>query len=407
MRWAERAAEIDRQYADVDRHSQFDLPSDTIYLDGNSLGPLSRSATRAVNDAMRDEWGHGLIRSWNSADWLGLPVRTGNRIAALIGAVEDSVIVADSTSLNLHKTLHAAIDMQPGRTEIITDIDNFPTDLYIVDEVAEARGLSVAALDRSAIWESLSPRTAVLTLTHVDYRTSEMSDMQALTNAAHAVGALVVWDLAHSAGAVPVDVTTTDIDFAVGCGYKFLNGGPGAPAFVYVAPRHLGVAEQPISGWIGHDRPFEFSRDYRPASDIRQFQIGTPPVLAMRSLHGALEVFDGVDMRRLHAKSLAIAELFHAYADEALVPRGFAIHSHRNVDTRGSHVALSHPDGYAIVQALIARNIIGDFRRPDIMRFGIAPLYNSARDLVTLVEAIVEIYETGEFRDYGAESAVI
>ena len=407
MTWMDRAAAIDAQYADVDRRSEFELPGDVIYLDGNSLGPLPRSAQRAVTEAVRDEWGHGLIRSWNSADWIGLPVRTGNRIAKLIGAAPDTVIVADSTSLNLYKTLHAALDLQPGRTEIVTDIDNFPTDLYIVDQVAQQRGMTVIDVPRAQIWESLNPRTALLTLTHVDYRTSEMADLQALTNAAHAVGALVVWDFAHSAGAVPLDVTAAEIDFAVGCGYKFLNGGPGAPAFVYVAPRHLGEAQQPIEGWIGHDQPFAFTRGYEPAEGIEQFQIGTPPILGMRSLYGALDVFEGVDMRRLHAKSIAIADLFHAYADEVLVPRGFGIYSHRDSQTRGSHVALSHGDGYAIVQALIARNIIGDFRRPNVMRFGIAPLYNSAHDFVTLIDAIVEIYETGEYRDFGAEAAVI
>lgn len=407
MTWTARAEEIDREFADVDRRAQFDLPAGVIYLDGNSLGPLPRSAAQAVNEALRDEWGHGLIRSWNSADWIGLPIRTGDRIGKLIGAAPDTVIVADSTSLNLYKTLHAAIDLQPGRTEIVTDIDNFPTDLYIVDAVAQQRGLTVRAVPRGQLWESLSASTSVLTLTHVDYRTSEMADMQALTNAAHAVGALVIWDLAHSAGAVPLDVTTADIDFAVGCGYKYLNGGPGAPAFVYVAPRHLGSAEQPIDGWIGHDRPFAFTRDYLPADGIRQFQVGTPPVLGMRALYGALEVFEGMDLRRLHAKSTAIADMFHAYADEALVPRGFTIFSHRDALTRGSHVALANANGYAIVQALIARNIIGDFRRPDVMRFGIAPLYNFATDLVALVDAIVEIYETGEYRNFESESTVI
>lgn len=407
MTWSARAAGIDQQFAAVDRRARFDLPPGVIYLDGNSLGPLPHSAQTAMTAAVRDEWGKGLIRSWNTADWIGLPIRTGNRIATLIGAQPNTVIVADSTSLNLYKVLHAALDLQDGRTEIITDIDNFPTDLYIIDEVARQRGLVVRDVQRSDMWETLSPSTAVLTLTHVDYRTSEMADIRALTNAAHAVGALVIWDLAHSAGAVPLDVTDAEIDFAVGCGYKFLNGGPGAPAFLYVAPRHLGVATQPIEGWIGHANAFAFSRNYEPADGIAQFQVGTPPVLGMRALHGALEVFDGVDLRQLHAKSIAIAELFHAYADEVLVPRGFGIFSHRESNTRGSHVALSHTDGYAIVQALIARDIIGDFRRPNVMRFGIAPLYNSAQDIVTLVDSIVEIYETEEFRNYGSESQVI
>lgn len=407
MTWSDRAAAIDQQYSEVDRRSKFDLPRDVIYLDGNSLGPLPHSAQQAVTEAVRDEWGHGLIRSWNSADWIGLPIRTGNRIAKLIGAEPETVIVADSTSLNLYKTLHAAIDLQPGRTEIVTDIDNFPTDLYIIDQVAKQRGLTVVDVPRPRMWDALNPNTALLTLTHVDYRTSEMVDMRALTNAAHAVGALVIWDLAHSAGAVPLDVAGADIDFAIGCGYKFLNGGPGAPAFAYIAPRHLGEAQQPIEGWIGHDQPFAFTREYDPADGVAQFQVGTPPILGMRALYGALDAFEGVDMRQLHAKSIAIADLFHAYADEALVPRGFSIYSHRDSGTRGSHVALAHEDGYAIVQALIDRRIIGDFRRPNVMRFGIAPLYNSAQDFVALVENIVEIFETGVYRDYGAEATVI
>jgi kynureninase len=407
MTWTERAAGIDRQFAAVNRRSMFDLASDVVYLDGNSLGPLPQPAQTAITIAVRDEWGKGLIRSWNSADWIGLPLRTGDRIANLIGAQPGTVIAADSTSINLYKVLHAALDLQNGRTEIVTDIDNFPTDLYIVDEVARQRGLTVRDVKRSQIWESLTPNTAVLTLTHVDYRTSEMADLQALTNAAHAVGALVIWDFAHSAGAVPLDVTAAEIDFAVGCGYKFLNGGPGAPAFLYVAPRHLGASTQPIEGWIGHANAFAFTREYEPADGIAQFQVGTPSVLGMRALYGALEVFDGVDMRQLHAKSVAMAGLFHEYADEVLVPRGFGISSHRDAQTRGSHVALSHDDGYAIVQALIARNIIGDFRRPNVMRFGIAPLYNSAQDMVTLVDRIVEIYETEEYKQYGSEAAVI
>lgn len=407
MTWRDRAEAIDLQFSAVDRRAHFEIPEGIIYLDGNSLGALPRSAREAVTAAVRDEWGQGLIRSWNTADWIGLPQRTGDRIARLIGAEPNTVVCADSTSLNLHKALHAALDLQPGRTEIVTDIDNFPTDLYIVDEVARQRGLRVIDVPRSTIWEALTSETAVLTLTHVDYRTSEMADLRALTNAAHAVGALVVWDLAHSAGAVPLDLASADVDFAVGCGYKFLNGGPGAPAFVYVSPRHLGEARQPIEGWIGHANAFAFTRDYEPADGIAQFQIGTPAVLGMRALHGSLDVFDGIDVRQLHAKSVAIAMLFHAYADEVLVPRGFEVFSHRDPDTRGSHVALAHPEGYAIVQALIARGIIGDFRRPNVMRFGIAPLYNGAQDLVTLVEGIVEIYETDAYREFGAEATVV
>lgn len=403
----ERAAVIDAHFAHLDRRELFEIPEGVIYLDGNSLGAMPRAAREAMEVAVRDEWGNGLIRSWNSADWIHLPQRVGNRIGALIGAREDTVIAADSTTLNLYKVLRAALQMSGARNVIVTDSDNFPTDLYVVDAVAQQRGSEVRAVTRGAIPAMLDAHTAVLTLTHVDYRTSEMADIRALTERAHEVGALVCWDLAHSAGAVPVDLQAADVDFAVGCGYKFLNGGPGAPAFVYVAPRLLERAKQPFHGWMGHAEPFAFARQYQGAHGVDQFLVGTPPVLGLRALSGALSVFDGVDMSRLHAKSIALAGLFHELADEVLVERGCAVYSHRNPQSRGSHVALSHEHGYAIVQALIARGIIGDFRRPNVMRFGIAPLYNTAAQMVDLVEAIVNIIDTAAYEHFNAESAVI
>ena len=336
-----------------------------------------------------------------------MPERTGDRIAPLIGADTGTVIVADSTSLNLYKALHAALDLVPQRDTIITDVDNFPTDLYIIDTVARQRGARVLDVERAAMLDLLDDRTAVMTLTHVDYRTSEMVDMKTLTLAAHAVGAVTVWDLAHSAGAVPVDVGACDVDFAVGCGYKFLNGGPGAPAFLYAAPRLLGSVRQPIEGWMGHEAPFAFTRAYVPAVDRSQFLVGTPPILGMTGLFGALSVFEGIDMRRLHAKAVDLAALFHDLADAYLVSRGFAVFSHRDPATRGSHVALSHSDGYAIVQALIARGVIGDFRRPNVLRFGFAPLYNDASDVLHLVEQIVDVVDSGAFRGFEGESAVV
>ena len=403
----QRAADIDAEFADVDRRDQFDIPEGVIYLDGNSLGALPHAAREAMDRAVREEWGNGLIRSWNTADWLHLPQRVGNRIGALIGAREDTVIAADSTSLNLYKALRSAMQMSGGRNTIVTDIDNFPTDLYVADAVAQQRGSEVRAVTRGVIPSMLDANTAVLTLTHVDYRTSEMADMRALTDRAHAVGALVCWDLAHSAGAVPVDLEAADVDFAVGCGYKFLNGGPGAPAFLYVAPRLLDRVKQPLHGWMGHIEPFAFTREFKAAHGVQQFAVGTPPVLGLSALSGALSVFDGLDMKRLHAKSIALAGLFHELADELLAPRGCSIYSHRDPRSRGSHVALSHEHGYAIVQALIARGVIGDFRRPNVMRFGIAPLYNTAAQMVTLVDAIAEIIDGAEYERFGSESAVI
>ena len=403
----ERARAIDAEFAALDRRGAFELPAGVLYFDGNSLGALPRSAREAAETAVREEWGNGLIRSWNTADWIGLPKRVGDRIGALIGAPPGSVLAADSTSLNLYKALRSAMQLNGARNVIVTDSDNFPTDLYVVDAVAQQRGAEVRAVTRGAIWSMLDRDTSVLTLTHVDYRTSEMADMRALTQAAHEVGALVCWDLAHSAGAVPIDLLAADIDFAVGCGYKFLNGGPGAPAFVYVAPRLLEEVKQPLHGWMGHANPFAFSRHYDAAPGVERFAVGTPPVLGLRSLLGALEAFDGIDITRLHAKSVAMAGLFHDLADAMLIDRGFAVYSHRNSATRGSHVALAHEHGYAIVQALSARGIIGDFRRPNVLRFGFAPLYNSAADVLALVDALVDIFDTNEFRKFGSESAVI
>ncbi len=407
MHAAERARRIDAEYADCDRRSLFEIPSGVTYLDGNSLGALPRAAHEHVEHTVRNEWGQGLIRSWNTADWIHLPQRTGDRIAPLLGAAAGQVIAADSTSLNLYKVLHAALGLREDRETVVTDCDNFPTDLYVIDRVSAQRGLQVRDVQRKEILGVLNEDVAVLTLTHVDYRTSEMADMQALTRAAHDVGALVIWDLAHSAGAVPLELDAWDVDFAIGCGYKFLNGGPGSPAFLYVAERHLGTAKQPVEAWMGHAQPFAFDRAYAPAGDIAQFLIGSHPVLGMSSVFGALSVFDGLSMQRLHAKSLAMAELFHDLADEVLVPRGFGVYSHRDSASRGSHVALSHTHGYALVQALIARGIIGDFRRPNVMRFGFAPLYNSAEDVITLVEALVELVDTDAYDRELGESAVV
>jgi kynureninase len=403
----ERAVAIDAEFAEVDRRASFELPNDVLYLDGNSLGAMPRSARESAETAIREEWGNGLIRSWNSADWINLPKRVGDRVGALIGAPPGSVLAADSTSLNLYKALRSAMQLNGSRNVIVTDSDNFPTDLYVVDAVAQQRGAEVRAVTRGAIWSMLDEGVSVLTLTHVDYRTSEMADMRALTQAAHDVGALVCWDLAHSAGAVPLDLVGADIDFAVGCGYKFLNGGPGAPAFVYVAPRLLEAVKQPLHGWMGHESPFAFSRHFVPAPGVERFAVGTPPVLGLRSLLGALEVFDGVDLARLHAKSIAMAGLFHDLADAVLAERGFTVYSHRTPNARGSHVALSHEHGYAIVQALIARSIIGDFRRPNVLRFGFAPLYNSAADVLTLVEALVDVVDSHEFHKFNSEATVI
>jgi kynureninase len=377
----------------------FALPDHVVYLDGNSLGALPRAAIAAVNDAVRGQWGEGLIRSWNTAGWLDIAQRVGAKIAPLIGALPNSVVACDSTSVNLYKALHAACALRADRHVILTDINNFPTDLYIIDSVAKERGLQVKAVPREEIACAITKEVAVVELTHVDYRTAQMYDMEEVTAMAHKVGALTIWDLAHSVGAVPVDLAQAEADFAIGCGYKYLNGGPGAPAFIYVAPHIVDSVSQPIQGWHGHAHPFEFSNSYQPSPGVDRMLVGTPPVLSMTALSAALEVFDNVTMTQLRTKSLALSTLFYELADEHLSSRGFTIISEREPDKRGSHIAFSHESGYPIVRALIERGIIGDFRRPNVLRFGFAPLYNSFTDVVRLVEECIDVVDSRSYQE--------
>lgn len=376
----------------------FALPDDVVYLDGNSLGALPRAAIAAVNNAVRGEWGEGLIRSWNTAGWLDIAQRVGAKIAPLIGAQSNSVVACDSTSVNLYKALHAACALRADRHIILTDINNFPTDLYIIDSVAKERGLQVKAVPREEIACAITKEVAVVELTHVDYRTAQMYDMEEMNAMAHKVGTLTIWDLAHSVGAVPVDLAQTKTDFAIGCGYKYLNGGPGAPAFIYVAPHIVNSVSQPIQGWHGHAHPFEFSNSYQPSPGVDRMLVGTPPVLSMTALSAALDVFHNVTMNQLRTKSLAMSTLFYELADEHLRSRGFTTISEREPDKRGSHIAFSHESGYPIVRALIERGIIGDFRRPNILRFGFAPLYNSFTDVVRLVEECIDVVDTRSYQ---------
>jgi kynureninase len=377
----------------------FALPDGVVYLDGNSLGALPHAAITAVNEAIRQQWGEGLIRSWNTAGWIDISQRVGSKIAALIGAPADSVVACDSTSVNLYKALHAACALRPDRRVILTDLNNFPTDLYIIDSVAKQRGLDVRAVSREEIPAAITDDVAVVELTHVDYRTAQMYEMAEITAIGHKVGALLIWDLAHSAGAVPMDLIQADVDFAIGCGYKYLNGGPGAPAFIYAAPHLADSTSQPIQGWHGHAHPFEFSRSYQPARGVDRMLVGTPPVLSMTALSAALDVFSTVTMSQLRTKSLALSTLFYALAAEHLIPRGFTIISEREAAKRGSHVALSHKDGYSIIRALIERGVIGDFRRPNVLRFGFAPLYNTYADVSHLVEECVDIIDTKSYQN--------
>jgi kynureninase len=315
-----------------------------------------------------------------------MPVRVGNAIAPLIGAATNTVICADNTSINLSKALHAAVALRPGRTEIVVDINNFPTDIYIAQSVASQHGLTLVAVTADEIAGAISQNTAVVTATHVDYRSARILDAEEITRVAHQHGALMVWDLAHTAGAVPFDAQELDTDFAVGCGYKYLNGGPGAPAFIYVAPRLLEVSGQPLQGWWGHAEPFQFEVDYRPAPGISRFLTGTANVLSMKSLEASLEIFSGVTMAQIREKSMALTSFFVELFDQFLAAKGFTMGSPRDPEQRGSHVALGFAGGKALVDSMAERGVIADFRPPDLMRFGFAPLYNSYADVVKLAE---------------------
>ena len=393
----------------------FDLPPGVIYLDGNSLGALPRAVPARVAQVVAQQWGQDLIKSWNSAGWFALPRRVGDRIAPLIGAGGGEVVATDTTSINLYKVLSAALNIAaqdaPGRRTIVSERSNFPTDLYIAEALCRERGCTLRLIEPHEVAASLTPDVAVLMLTHVNYRTGAMHDMAAVTAAAHAAGALVVWDLCHSAGAVPVDLSGAQADFAVGCGYKYLNGGPGAPAFVWVHPRHVARCWQPLAGWWGHAQPFAFTPDYQPAMDITRYQCGTQPIVSLSALDCALDVFAAAEklggMAALRAKSLALTDLF-IDAVEALCPGAFTLVTPRAHARRGSQVCLTPtaqlPAGsaYAIVQALIARGVIGDFRagdaqQPDILRFGFTPLYLSFDNVLGAAQALAEVVRTREY----------
>ncbi len=401
-------AELDLTDPLADKRALFALPPGVVYLDGNSLGALPHRAREAVQRMVEEEWGHGLIRSWNSAGWIDIAQRIGSKLEVLLGAEPQSIIACDSTSINLYKALHTACALRPDRKIILTDIDNFPSDLYIIDSVAKELGLQVRAVAKQNVAAAINREVAVVELTQVDYRSATVYDMNEITALAHYSGALMLWDLAHSAGAIPVDLTAADADFAIGCGYKYLNGGPGAPAYVYVSPRFAKSIQHPLHGWFGHARPFEFERNYESASGVTSMLVGTPSVLSMTALSAALDVFDDVSLNDLQTKSLRLSSFFFDLAEKHLVPRGFEVISERG-QRRGSHVAMTHPGGYAIIRTLIERNVIGDFRRPDILRFGFAPLYNSFMDVETLVAQCIEIVDSKIYLspEFATEARVI
>ena len=371
--------------------AMFHLPEGVIYLDGNSLGPLPRAAADRVARTITAEWGEMLITGWNKAGWMDQPSRVGDRIGRLIGAATGTVVMGDTLSVKVYQALASALEMRPGRRVILSDTGNFPSDLYMADGLCRTLGdgYTLRTVAPEEVAGAIDDSVAVTMLTEVDYRTGRLHDMAALTARAHAAGALTVWDLAHSAGAIPVDLAGAGADFAVGCTYKYLNSGPGGPAFIYVAPRHAEVARPALSGWLGHEAPFAFDADYRPGRGIERMRVGTPPVLQLAALEAALDVWDMADMADVRAKSVALTEAFIAGV-EAACPT-LALASPRNPDQRGSQASFRHPEGYAIMQALIARGVIGDFRAPDILRFGFTPLYIGMAEVEAAVTILAQV----------------
>ncbi len=385
-----------------DCRSSFVLPEGVIYLDGNSLGALPKAVPAALKTLTEQEWGRDLIGGWNQHGWIDLGREVGAKLAPLLGARAEEVIAADSISVNLFKLLAAALRLRPGRRVILSSAENFPTDLYVaqgLEALLERSRCELKLVPEAQLAGALDDSVAVLMATHVNFRSGRLLDMAGLTSAAHEVGALVLWDLAHSAGALPLALDELAVDLAVGCGYKYLNGGPGAPAYAYVAARHLDALEQPLSGWMGHADPFAFSPSYEPAPGIERLQAGTPSVLAMRALSAALDLWKGVDMARVRAKSLALAALFLELVESSSALADLELRSPRAADERGSQLSFAHAEGYAMVQALIAEGVIGDFRAPDLLRFGFTPLYLRYVDVWDAVAGLERIVVEGRHRE--------
>ena len=380
---------------------RFDVPDGVIYLDGNSLGCLPRATPARLEQVVREEWGNDLIRSWNSAGWIDMPKRVGAKIAPLIGAQPHEVIATDSVSVNLFKLISAALAMQAGkhgagRKVVLSEPGNFPTDIYMIEGL-EKQGLAERRLaDRNAMMDALGDDVALLLLTHAHYKTGEVFDMPALTKAAHDAGALVLWDLSHSGGALPVDLNGAHADFAVGCGYKYFNGGPGAPAYAFVAERHIEATQQPLSGWMGHAAPFAFSDDYKPAPGVERLMCGTPGILALAALEVGVDLIAEIGIEPLYAKSQQLSEFFRQCLGESGLD--LELVSPQDPGARGSQLSFRHKEAHAICQELIARGVIGDFRDPDILRFGFAPAYLRFADMAEAVRHMKEVLETGEWQ---------
>jgi kynureninase len=371
--------------------AMFELPEGMIYLDGNSLGPLPKAAKDRVASMISDEWGKMLITSWNKAGWMQQPTAIGDRIGRLIGAEAGHVVMGDTLSIKVYQAVASALELNPTRRVVLSDNGNFPSDLYIVQGLLKSLGedYELRVVNPEDVADNITEDLAVLMLTEVDYRTGRKHDMKALTGLAHAKGVVTVWDLAHSAGALPVDLAGCEADFAVGCSYKYLNSGPGGPAFIYVAPRHVDAARPALSGWLGHEAPFAFDLDYRPGTGIERMRVGTPPVIQLAALAASMDIWDQVDMQALRATSIALCDRFIA-GIEASCPE-LTLASPRDGTTRGSQVSFAFEHGYAAMQALIARGVIGDFRAPDIMRFGFTPLYIDAADVDGAVAIVADV----------------
>lgn len=401
------AIALDRADPLAEFRDAFALPDKVIYLNGNSLGPMPRAAMERVARAVRDEWGKGLVTSWNAAGWFDSPSKMGDQIAGLIGADAGEVLMTDGTGLNLFKTVAAALSLRDGRRVVVMEGSNFPTDNYTVQGLTAwlGRGHEIRFAEKNEIEAAIDDNVAVVALTHVHYRYSHVLDMARITAKAHAVGALTVWDLCHSAGVIPVELNNCRADFAVGCTYKYLNGGPGSPAFLFAARRHHADARQPLTGWWGHSAPFAFERDYRPADGIGRMLSGTQPILSMVGAEAGLQLAARAGIAAASTKARALGDLFISLIEERLGTAGYSLISPRRQSERGGHVALDHPHGYPIIKALIARGVIGDFRAPATMRFGFSPLTLRFVDVWDAVDALADIVKTEAWR--AAEYAVV
>jgi kynureninase len=375
------------------RKDLFELPDGMIYLDGNSLGPLPKSVNAALSSMVTDQWGAHLIKGWNVDDWMGQPMRVGNMVGKLIGAPESSVTMGDTLSVKVYQALSAAVQMRPDRRVILSDSGNFPSDLYMAQGLIAQldQGHELRIVDPLDVMDAITDDVAAVMITQVDYRSGRMHDMAAITAKAHDAGAVMIWDLAHSAGAVPVDLAACNCEFAVGCTYKYLNGGPGAPAFIYVRPDVIESIKPALSGWLGHDAPFAFEQTYRPAMGIERMRVGTPPVLQLTALESALAVWNGVDMADVRAASIRLTDLFIAQVEKRCP--SLTLFSPRNGADRGSQVSFASDNGYAVMQALIARNVIGDFRAPNLIRFGFTPLYIDEADVIGAVDILADVLD--------------